>query len=193
MGKQVVWIFWALNAILALFFIIVGGISFHNVKEFRDDLGDSRKFQQTDATDALRRSLLGSLAGIILVILVVIAYSIFTFFYLYIDWDVMTESSMYLIVQTTSLYTSIFMLMVAMTLHAAEFIVEGDVIETGRNLDDSEMAAYRTTFVLTYLFVGTNIIMFLVFMLNKSQVTVTVHKQEHELSQARQVNGGPTV
>lgn len=51
--------------------------------------------------------------------------------------------------------------------------VEGDVIETGRNLDDSEMAAYRTTFVLTYLFVGTNIIMFLVFMLNKSQVTVT--------------------
>lgn len=53
------------------------------MEQFRDDLGDSRKFQQTEVTDALRRSLLGSLAGIILVILVVIAYSIFTFFYLY--------------------------------------------------------------------------------------------------------------
>lgn len=161
-GKTTVWIFWTVNTILSLAFAALAAKTFDNVREYYDALGRVRG----PNAEARRFSLLGLMAGTVLGLVMVVGYSVFTFIFLFLKWVSKKQmiGSMYSVIKTASLYTSAFMLLDALTLHASEKTVRLRFSSDDENL-------YAATFYAAYVLVGTYLLMFLVLSFCKHAFT----------------------
>ncbi|CAD7700382.1 unnamed protein product [Ostreobium quekettii] len=153
-GKAAVWFFWFLNTVLSIGFAILAAVTLENVRELYNELDDL----QDASSEARQFSLVGLMAGTVLGAILVIGYSVFTFLFLFCKW--MSRGQMmgagYSIMQTASIYTSAFLLLDALTLHASDKTVD-------ISFNSDEENAYTATYLLAYVLVGTYIFMFFVF------------------------------
>lgn len=166
-GRTVVWIFWSINTVCCTIFAIVAAISFDNVDKLKDKYAkqsDNRMGACAQNGDALEFQMLGLLAGLGLGIIMAVAYAVYTFIFLFFKWIGSGEMAGrgYHIVQTASIYSSMFMLLDALVLNSASKTVN-DGFERFNNISDNAEDRYKLAYAFAYVLVGTFLSMFITF------------------------------
>ncbi|GMH33048.1 hypothetical protein BSKO_00882 [Bryopsis sp. KO-2023] len=160
--RGVVWTLWGANAALSLVYCIIAAVSYSNVNKLYKKLGS----QENKELNHSKISMMGIQSAYVLGIIIITAYTSYSFLILMRRWFAQSRLAglKHGIIVTSSVCTSMFMLLSALTLHSHETQIHG-------GLNDEHINTYQASFLFAYVLTGTYMVIFVALIFSESAFT----------------------